>query len=320
MSRQHPRSHRRHIAVAGATAVSAALLVSAQAPGPAPSAVSARIVAHFNLAAGQQPENIALEPDGSADLTFAGAHQVARVTTRGRVRILATLPKPAAGGGPTGIARARNGTLYVVYNAGTTALTGVWRLNRGGSLRRVAALPPAGFPNGAALDQRSGRLYVADSKSGTVWRVNTANGRVTAWSHDRALAPNTGPGAFGFGVNGVKLRGSAVWVTNTDKGTLLRIPLRRDGSAGRPQVKASGLRGIDDFAFTGRSGTVLAAINPTSQVVRLTPRGARTTVLTTKNGLSNPTSVAVRGTTVYVPSAAYFTAKDPNLLIARALR
>jgi hypothetical protein len=33
-------------------------------------------------------------------------------------------------------------------------------------------------------------------------------------------------------------------------------------------------------------------------------------------GLQNPTSVAVRGRTVYVLSTAYTTATDPNLVLA----
>ncbi|WP_103349585.1 hypothetical protein [Amycolatopsis sp. CA-128772] len=32
--------------------------------------------------------------------------------------------------------------------------------------------------------------------------------------------------------NGLKLRGGAVWATNLDRGTVLRIPIRRDGRAG----------------------------------------------------------------------------------------
>ena len=43
------------------------------------------------------PENLALEPGGSADVTFAEAAQVARVSPDGRVRILAQLPEPASG-------------------------------------------------------------------------------------------------------------------------------------------------------------------------------------------------------------------------------
>src|SRR5260370_41850266 len=54
----------------------------------------ARIVAHFDIAALQQPENITLEPGGDADLTCAFARHVARVSRQGTVTILATLPPP----------------------------------------------------------------------------------------------------------------------------------------------------------------------------------------------------------------------------------
>ncbi len=39
-------------------------------------------------------------------------------------------------------------------------------------------------------------------------------------------------------------------------------------------------------------------------------------MLTPADGLQNPTSVAVRGRTVHVFSAAYVTGRDPNLVVA----
>lgn len=47
-----------------------------------------------------------------------------------------------------------------------------------------------------------------------------------------------------------------------------------------------------------------------------TPSG-ESVVLTRDDGLSNPTSVALHGSTVYVTSAAFTTQQDPNLLLAR---
>jgi hypothetical protein len=40
-------------------------------------------------------------------------------------------------------------------------------------------------------------------------------------------------------------------------------------------------------------------------------------VLTGADGLQNPTSLAVRGSTGYIASGAYFTNDDPNVLAAR---
>jgi hypothetical protein len=50
--------------------------------------------------------------------------------------------------------------------------------------------------------------------------------------------------------------------------------------------------------------------------VLIRPDGSQQTVLTGADGLSNPSSVAIRGGTVYVLSAAYLTQTDPNILLA----
>jgi hypothetical protein len=52
-------------------------------------------------------------------------------------------------------------------------------------------------------------------------------------------------------------------------------------------------------------------------VLLVQPDGTHSVVLTAADGLQNPTSLARRGSTVYVANAAYFTATDPNLLTAR---
>jgi len=281
----------------------------------------AHIVVHFSLPAGQQPENIALEPGGAADLTFAFTGQVVRVTRGGLIQPLATLPAPPAGAGApvlgapftAGIVRAANGVRYVGYSTGTAALTGIWRLRPGGSPTRVAALPPTSLANGMALGKR-GTLYVADSALGVIWRVPAHGGTPVVWASGPALAP-----AGFLGVNGLKIHDGAVWVTNTDRGTLLRVPIGPGGAAGPIQTVATGLTGVDDLAFAGR-GTILVALNTVSELAIVLPGGAHTIALTSADGLSNPTSVALAGRTIYIPSAAYLTQNDPNLLLARLTR
>ncbi|SNS23207.1 hypothetical protein SAMN05216276_100666 [Streptosporangium subroseum] len=307
------------LAAAALTAAAPATAMSAKAP-LAP-LTDVRIATHFNLSAGQMPENIALLPDGTADVTFAASRQVAQVTPRGATRILATLPAPADGGVKTpvlgfalatGIVRTSDGTVYVLYATGTADLTGLWRLRPGRAPQRIAALPANGLPNGLALDEHGKRLYITDSVLGTVWTVPIAGGKPTAWS----TAPELARAGF-LGANGAKVHRGALWVTNLDRGTLLRIPIRSGNRAGAPQVKASGLAGIDDFAFTGRGDEILAALNGPNTVVRIKSDGTGTTVLDATDGLQNPTSIALRGNDVYVLSAAYTTATDPNLLRAR---
>jgi sugar lactone lactonase YvrE len=280
-----------------------------------------RIVTHFDITQGQQPENILVEPDGNADVTFGFAHQVARVARDGKMHILATLPVPANGGsapvfGGTfmgGIVRTDDGTLYFVYATGTSDLTGIWRLRPYAHARpeRLVAFPGNSLINGLAIDQQTGMLYTADLSLGVVWRTSIRGQAATVWASGSELAPT------GFvGADGIKVHNGAVWVTNFDAGTVVRIPIQRSGEAGKTEVKATGLSGIDDFAFTGPGDTILAALNPANKVALVQPDGTHTIVLTAADGLSNPTAVAVQCKTVYVTNAAYLTKADPNLLLA----
>jgi sugar lactone lactonase YvrE len=274
-----------------------------------------REVAHFDIGSLQQPENITLGPDGVSYVTFNRARQIARVTPDGQASILATLPAPASGTATvSGIVRAADGTLYVNYNAGSAS--GIWLIHPGGGPEQVAALPDVRL-NGLALDQRTDTLYATDSTTGTVWKASPENGTSSVWADGDALKPLTTQPSSGFGANGIKVHDNAVWVSNTDKGILLRIPIGPRGAAGEVTTKAEGLTSIDDFAFVGPGDTVLAAQNFANTVALVHPDGTHNTVLTAQDRLSNPTSVAVRGGTVYVTSGAYFTHTDPNLLLAR---
>lgn len=299
-------------------AATAALLTSAATATAADQPLShPRIAAHFSLAAEQQPENITVDRTGSAYLTFSFARRIVRVSPDGHQQVLATLPAPAKANTPNlgkafvgGIARADDGTLYVTYATGTADLTGVWAVRPGGRPHRIAALPADGLPNGLALDGRQQRLYVTDSVHGVIYRLPADGGKATVWARGEALEPSTFAGA-----NGLKLHNGAVWATNLDKGTVLRIPITPRGTAGVIQVRATGMPSIDDFAFTGHGDTLLAARDD-NQVDLVRPDGTHTAVLTAADGLQTPTSVAVHGSKVYVPSAAYLTNADPNLLVA----
>ena len=137
----------------------------------------------------------------------------------------------------------------------------------------------------------------------------------------RGLSFSIDPGrVLGFiGANGLKVHNGAVWVSNLDAGTLVRIGIQPGGTAGAARIRATGLPGVDDFDFVADGcDTVLVALNPSSQVVRVNPAtGAHTVVLTAADGLSNPSSVAVGRHGAFVTSAAYFTMTDPNVLAAR---
>ncbi|MFD8014288.1 hypothetical protein [Streptomyces sp. NPDC058955] len=312
--------HPRLAAVAGA-AVALTVLAAGPASAGDPTVTDPRIVAHFLFGQGENAENIALEPDGSADITFAFAHKVVRVTKEGVRTPVASLPDvpgaqtPVGGAVALGIARAHDGTLYVTYATGRKE-TGIWRIPPGGGTpEQIGFFPADAFPNGLALDEKCGTLYTADTRLGRVWSLPVTGGEPTAWATGAALEPTA---EIPFGANGLKVHDGAVWVSNTAKGTLLRIPVREDLTAGPVETRATGLDFIDDFAFTGHGDTVLAALIMADKLELVRPDGSHKTVLTGADGLDDPTSVAVRHKTVYVNSAAFFNTldPDPNLLLA----
>ncbi|WP_143036085.1 hypothetical protein [Lentzea fradiae] len=275
------------------------------------------VVAHFDRAAGQAAESIALEPDGGVLIGMIPARQVVRVARDGSVRVLVTMPLPPGGGGTTpvvgtpvvtGVARSGAGEVYFLYSSGAGGMTGIWQVRRSGGPRLVVPLPADAFPNGLVID--GDRFLVTDSTGGRVWQAPVRGGRASVWSADPVLKP-----AGFFGANGLKVHAGAVWVSNSDRGTLLRIPIRHDRGSGPAEVRARGLEGIDDFDFTGRGDEVLAAVNQASELVRVSSGGRAETLLDADDGLQGTTAVRVHGNRVYLTNGANLAGDDPNLMI-----
>ncbi len=309
----------------GAIVVAVAALVAVTSLGEARAATwqvtSPRIVAHFDPTEHQTAEALTVEPNGSADVTLADSNQVVRVWPNGKVQTLAQLP--ATGKCPvlglpitTGIVRLADGTLDVLACDGDST-TGVWSIPAsGGTPVQIAQLPADTLPNGLALDSRTGYLYIADSL-GAVWRVPSTGGTPVEWTTGTALQP-----LYFIGANGVELSGGAVWVSNSDRGAVLRIPIEPGGDAGTITTSVTGVGGADDFAVLPGNLIVLA-LNASSQVVIVSPGGKPTVVLTAADGIDNPTDVKFWAPfglplVMYVTSAAYTTTvnPDPNLLAA----
>ena len=144
-----------------------------------------------------------------------------------------------------GLAVSANGDLYVAMAAGLNK--GVYRMDREGQIELLPGSNQIFFANGLAFDD-VGTLYITESVSligppppfgqGGIWRI-PRGGTAELCFRDELLTgtdalPNTPP----MGANGIAYYHGNLYVTNTEKGTVLRIPVWPDGSLGLPEVWA----------------------------------------------------------------------------------
>ncbi len=164
----------------------------------------------------------------------------------------------------------------------------------------LARFTPPGIriPNFPVVDLARNRLLVSDSHAaGTpgpgIWAYDLATGEGGLWCD----------AAFDF-ANGLAMRlgEPAVYVCATFATSVFRVPIRPDGSAGAPELFASGLPGLPDgIAFDSAGNLVVACYEP-SRLLRLSPDGTRCEVLiedTTAHTLCHPTNVAFAGASLY---------------------
>ncbi|WP_262699510.1 MULTISPECIES: SMP-30/gluconolactonase/LRE family protein [Streptomyces] len=314
---------KRRLTLAAAIAATAGVLASA----PYASAESrprhsgqvvtqVKTAAAFDFASGESPENITVNPDGSVTLSMLGisagkAPELVRVSPSGERTVLVT---GHAGDAFTGNARDRWGNVYYNVFSSDVSRSGVWKLAPGGTPERLAGLPAGAFPNGLAIDPSGRTLYVADSVKATIWSVPASDGTAAAWLTGDALAID-GSSSRSYGANGLRFHNGAVWISNLSKGTLLRVPVAADGSAGPIRTVTTGVWGIDDFNFLNRrSDVVFAALHATNEIAVLYPDGTKKTVLTAEDGIASLTATAVRGDRLYITDSSLDqTPHEPKL-------
>jgi hypothetical protein len=187
--------------------------------------------------------------------------------------------------------------------------------------QRVLTLPDAAVPNGLAA--RKGRLYVTDSR-GSVWTGSTTGAPAQAdlWFTSPLLEPET---EFGMGANGITYRKGSLFVTSYERGSVVRIPIRGHGAAGRATVVATGasLVGADGIAFD-RVGRLWVAVNGEVDwtnwevldpgIVSIDKAGAVTPAPTPEGSLDYPTHALPGPDGSLLVLNGSFTNGTPNLV------
>jgi sugar lactone lactonase YvrE len=255
--------------------------------------VDIEVVVDYDLAAGEQPEGVAVDKRGDVFVSLAPLGQIRKIDRDGSETTLATVVPPNSGFGVLGLAVDAPGNIYAAVATFNPATSGVYKVARDGSFARLPGTGAIAFPNGVTLDKR-GNVYVTDTLLGAVWRVPSGGGAAELWFQSPLLL---GDGSAGIGVpigaNGIAYRQNAIVVGNTEGARLLRIPIAPDGSAGAATVLAQGpaLYFADGIAFDVH-GNVWVAVIGQSTIVRVSPSGGVTTVATAADGLDWASSIA----------------------------
>jgi hypothetical protein len=195
-----------------------------------------------------RPEGVAVAHSGTV---FLGNRRISEglmiseildVSTPGVPSVFATLETSGDPDLPglLGLATDPPGDVYAAIVSLDPEVHGVWHIDGDGTRKeRLPGSEQMAFPNALTFDAL-GNLYVTDSAAGSVWRFGRhAPGAL--WVHDPLLAPGSPslPILPPVGANGIVfLPPNLLFVANTRQGSIIRIPIAPDGSAGTPAVAA----------------------------------------------------------------------------------
>jgi sugar lactone lactonase YvrE len=172
----------------------------------------------------------------------------------------------------------------------------IWmRSSATGAVREFARGPR--IPNYPVVDQRRGCLYVSDSGGfgeigPGVWRFDLESGQGQLWCDH----------AFNF-ANGMALApdGNSLLVVETFAGSVARVAIHDDGSAGAVTTEVSGIERLPDgLAYDAKGNLFISCYEP-SRVYRFGTDGKLTIYVDDPLAhlMCHPTNIAFRGSTLF---------------------
>ena len=171
------------------------------------------------------------------------------------------------------------------------------------SFKASYAFPGNGFCNDFAV-ARDGTLYAADTSGGRILRLKKGANALDVWAANNPLLAT----ADGLAL----LADGALYVNSFGQGTLARIAVNADGSAGaitkldtsRPLQQPDGMRSVGP--------NTMLMIEGAGRLDEVTISGSRAEIKTLKDGLAGPTAVTHVGGTAYVAEGRLNLRSDPS--------
>jgi sugar lactone lactonase YvrE len=230
------------------------------------------------------PEGVAAGPDGTV---YAGgeAGQIYRVGQGGAVEELAS-----TGGFIYGVTVDAGGNVFACDFGNAS----VMRISGGGEVSTYSSGTPGRpmrVPNFSAFDD-AGNLYVTDSgewgaDDGLVYRI-APGGETDVWTERSPRFPN---GCC------LSADGASLLVVESRGRTIVRIPIRDDGSAGEPAPLVDLTGSQPDGVTLARDGTMFVGCYRPDRLFRISPAGVAEIFAEDPDGvvLNQPANVAFFG-------------------------
>ncbi|MDM9583865.1 MULTISPECIES: gluconolactonase [unclassified Nostoc] len=227
-------------------------------------------------------ENLAIAPDGTIFVTNHEVGEIVRISPDGNQQIHATLE-----GKVSGLAFTANGGLVATgWNADSIPVISL--VASDGTVETLLKLPDAIFLNG--ITPLSDTQYLAaDSYRGAIWLIDIAQPRASIWLEHPMLARSNSENVIPA-ANGLKRFGDFLYVSNTEKMLLLRIPVDTANRPGEPEIFVEQTN-IDDFAFDVE-GNLYGATHIYNSVVRIASDRSTTIIAQAEQGVIGSTAVA----------------------------
>lgn len=146
--------------------------------------------------------------------------------------------------------------------------------------RKIADMPMAPRLNGLAAVPGTSAVLVGDSQLGVAFRVDTATGAVSTALDFPEMKPVPGAGSAddALGLNGMKVRGGALYFTTAASRTVYRVAIMPDGSGPMPGAAVETIAAVptaswmddidvrDDGSLwvTTNTGNTLLALEPSA--------------------------------------------------------
>jgi hypothetical protein len=265
-----------------------AALVSAISTAPESSLVSRSATVHVvhTFEFPSWAENLAVQANGRLLISRLDTPEVIQIDPTGTYPPI-TVAKwsPTEYEGCAGISETYPGVFYVVASAffnssdfvKTSGVPAVWEINMNtfsattagvirsnATIKKLTDIPSGDFLNGmTTLDDTN--ILVGDVYNGWVYKVNTLTGAYNIAINDPLMKFPVNAENH-LGVNGLKIRDSFLYFTNTAAGSLNRIEITAEGEpVGKACVVSANVPLADDFVFRS-DGTAFIARNEDNEL------------------------------------------------------